>query len=227
MLKEYWWKILAVLLIVYSLIVGLTGPIPQEPESTYNIYESIRNLYYHVPMWFTMMTAFTIGFVNTILYLSKFNVKYDIKARTFNEIGMLFGIMGIVTGMLWAKFTWGEFWNNDPKQVGAALCLASYAAYFVLRGSIKDEQSRAKISGVYAIFAYALMIPFIYIIPDLSKDSLHPGGGNMVSFSNFSTLDADMRAVLYPAAIGWILISIWIAQIKSNISIIKHDINNI
>lgn len=226
MFKDYWWKILGVILIVYSLIRGLTGPVPQQPESAYMVYESIRNLYYHVPMWFTMMTAFTIGFVYTMMYLNKPQMKYDSRARTYNEIGMLFGIMGICTGMLWAKNTWGEYWNNDPKQIGAALCLASYAAYFVLRGSLKDEQSKAKISGVYSIFAFALMIPFIYIIPDLSKDSLHPGAGNMVSFSEYDNLDGNMRAVFYPAALGWIIISIWIAQIKSNILDIKHHLNN-
>lgn len=226
-MKENWWKLLAILLIIYSVIFGLTTDVPENLEASYMIYQSIRNLYYHVPMWFTMMASFTIGFVYTIMYLNKSKIEYDFKARAFNEIGIFFGMLGMATGMLWAKYTWGDFWSNDPKQIGAALCLASYAAYFVLRASIKDEQSKAKISGVYSIFAFALMIPFIYIIPDLKQNSLHPGAGNMVSLSDFKGLDINMRRVLYPAALGWILMGVWMANIKSSFTYIKYQANNL
>jgi heme exporter protein C len=114
--------------------------------------------------------------------------------------------------MVWANYTWGEPWSGDPKQNGAAVGLLIYFAYIVLRGSFKDEQQRARISAVYNIFAFAVFIPLIYILPKL-QDSLHPGDGGNPAFSSYD-LDSRMRAVFYPAVIAWSLLAWWIADLR-------------
>src|SRR5690606_21614201 len=68
-----WWKVLGVILAAYSMIAGFLVPVPELPI----VYETIRNLYYHVPMWFTMTALFTISVLYSIKYLSKPDEKYD------------------------------------------------------------------------------------------------------------------------------------------------------
>ena len=91
-----------------------------------------------------------------------------------------------------------------------------YLAYIVLRGSLEDEQKRARISGVYNIFAFVLLLVFIGILPRMT-DSLHPGNGGNPGFNNYD-LDNNMKLVFYPAVIGWILLGWWIASIRIRIS---------
>ena len=207
-MNKMWWKIMGLILVLYSLIAGLLIPIPDLPV----IHESIRNIFYHVCMWFTLLTLLSISAVNAVRYLAGFDVKYDSRSVEAASTGVFFGILGLVTGSIWARFSWGAFWTNDPQLNGAAVSMLIYAAYFVLRGSMNDSEKRARISAVYNIFAYIMMIIFLLILPKLATGSVHPGkGGNPMALVG---LDNTMRLVFYPAVIGWIIIGVWIYQIK-------------
>src|SRR5690606_14644215 len=100
----------------------------------------------------------------------------------------------------------------DPKQNGSAIALLVYLAYFVLRGSIDNQEQKARLSAVYNIFAFAAIIPLIFIIPRL-QDSLHPGSGGNPGFNAYD-LDDRMRPIFYLAVIGWFLIGLWIANLR-------------
>lgn len=208
MIVKNWWKYLGVLLVFYSIVQGLLGTVPVLPI----LHESIRNVYFHVPMWFAMIILFVVNAVYSMKYLNSSKASHDRWAVEAANIGVLLGVLGIITGMVWAKYTWGEAWSNDPKQNSAAIALLVYMAYFVLRGSIEDEQKKAKISSVYSVFAFPIMIVLIFILPRLT-DSLHPGNGGNPGFNTYD-MDNDMRKVFYPAVIGWILIGVWLAQLK-------------
>jgi heme exporter protein C len=174
--------------------------------------ESIRNLFFHVPMWFGMMFLLLLSVIFSIMQLSKSNsLINDTKAKSFASVGVLYGILGVVTGALWAKNTWGAYWSWDVKQNTSAVALLIYLAYFVLRSSFEDADKRARISAVYNIFAFATLIPLLYIIPRM-VDSLHPGAEGNPAFSSYD-LDSSLRLVFYPAVIGWIIFGIWIATL--------------
>jgi heme exporter protein C len=113
--------------------------------------------------------------------------------------------------MVWANYTWGTPWHGDPKQNGSAITALIYLAYFILRGSLDNQEQRARLSSVYSIFAFAAMIPLIFIIPRLTS-SMHPGSGGNPGF-NMYDLDSSMRRVFYPAVIGWILLGVWISSL--------------
>ena len=213
------WKYLGVALVFYSLIVGLLGPVPR----LVILNETIRNLYFHVPMWFTMITLFGASVGYSIGSLRKNSLRHDLTAAVLAEVGVLFAVAGLLTGMVWAKFTWGAFWTNDPKLNGTAISMLIYLAYFVLRSSVEDPEKKARLSAVYNVFAFALMIVFIGILPRLTE-SLHPGNGGNPAFSNYD-LDSNMRAVFYPAVLGWILIGFWIAQIKTRLSFLETPLD--
>lgn len=184
------------------------------------LYESIRNLFYHVPMWFAMLFLLMFSFGSSIAYLNSSKMIYDVFAKEAAFVAMLFGTLGIVTGMTWANFTWGAPWTNDPKLNGAAVGMLTYLAYFVLRGSLTQRDQRAKVAAVYGIFAFVIYIIFIFVLPRLS-DSLHPGNGGNPAFSNYD-LDNSLRPIFYSAVIGFTGIGYWIMSLRIRYTIL-HD----
>jgi len=218
-MKSSWWKIVSITLLIYTIIGGLLFDVPR-----LNIVnETIRGLYFHVPMWFSMVVLFLTSMVYAIRYLRHPSFRNDAYSVEFANVGLVFGILGIITGMIWANYTWGSPWHGDPKQNGAAIALLVYLAYFILRGSVNSEEQRARLSAVYNIFAFTAMIPLIFIIPRMTS-SMHPGNGGNPGF-NMYDLDSKMRMVFYPAVAGWILLGVWITSLRIRMKLLEERIN--
>lgn len=192
--------------------------------------ETIRNMYFHVCMWFGMMILFIVSFVYSLKYLRTSNYRHDIFAQNFAAVGTLFGLLGYATGTLWVSVTWITDQSQslasvlrEPKLLGAAIALLIYGAYFVLRASFTDIDKRARVSAVYNIFAFAMLFPSIWVIPRL-VGSLHPGSpgsGSANPALDKNDMDAMMRAVFYPSVIGWTLLGVWIATLRIRIQLLK------
>ena len=219
MLRQSWWKITCVLLLLYTFIAGFLIPVPKIG----NLYETSRNLFFHVPMWFSQLILITVSLVNSVLYLKSNRIETDIYAEEFARTGIIFGILGLITGSIWATYTWGSPWSNDPKQLGAAIALLIYMAYFVLRNSITDLDKRGRIAAVYNIFAYFIYVPMIMVLPRL-VESLHPGGKGVEGNPGLSGQDLDpaMRMVFWPAVIGWTLLGVWITTLWFRIKLLEE-----
>jgi heme exporter protein C len=225
-MRKSWWKILCVILLVYTIIAGLLIKVPNLPA----LGQTSRNLFFHVGMWMAMMTLFTVSVVNAIRYLRTFDLRYDIYARQYATVGIVFGLLGYATGSIWMSYTWADPNNplfesfsalaREPKLIGAAIALLIYFAYMVLRDSINDIDKRARISAVYNIFAYAMLFPAIWIVPRILP-SLHPGqeGNPALDFKDVSPV---MRMVEWPAFLGWALLGVWIATLKIRLTILKE-----
>lgn len=198
-------KYLAMALLAYVIVWGLLGPVPSHPV----IHETIRNLYFHVGMWFSMIFILFVSMLFSIRHLRKFDPVWDRKSLAAVKTGLVFGLLGLITGMIWARATWGVFWTNDPKLNGAALGMLAYMAYMLLRASVGEDGRKAKLASVYNIFAFVLFFIFIMIIPRMATASLHPG-----IEANPALVPGDlapqMRWVFYPAILGWILLAWWI-----------------
>lgn len=208
-LKNNYWKIIPVVFLTYTIIAGFLVPVLKLPI----IEESIRNLFFHVCMWFTMIFMFGTSVVYSLRYLSGFKEKDDIIAIEAVNTGVIFGILGLCTGMIWANFTWGKPWTNDPQLNGAAVTMLVYLAYIVLRNSLDEEHKRAKVSAVYNIFAFVILVIFLFVLPRMSNGSLHPGKGTDESMT-VKHLDNSLRIVFYPAIIGWITLGYWFLNIR-------------
>lgn len=226
-MHKSWWKIAAVLLLVYTCTAGLLFEVPRLAP----LQETIRNLYFHVCMWFAMMILFTISVVNAVRYLRTLQLKYDIYARHYAVVGIVLGLLGYATGAIWASYTWADpnkpainsFSSiaRDPKLIGAAIALLIYFAYLILRDSIQDMDKKARISAVYNIFAYAMLFPSIWILPRILP-SLHPGNEGNPALDVKNDISGNMRMVFYPAVIGWTLLAVWIATLKIRLSLLKE-----
>lgn len=223
-LRHKWWKILSFILLVYTCIAGFIVEVPQ-----INIEQTIRNLFFHVPMWFGMTILFTVSVVYAVRYLLEPNTVDDIYSYQFAQTGIVLGLLGYSTGMIWANFTWGKPLSSDPKQIGAAVGVLIYCAYFVLRGSVVDDK-KSRISAVYNIFAFAMMIPCFFVLPRLAE-SLHPGGREMGGGQGNPGLNpkdssAMMKLVFWPAVIGWTLFATWITTLRIRVMLLKYSREN-
>lgn len=212
---RHWWKILCVLLLLYTFIGGFLVELPYATAYVNsNLYETMRNFFFHVPMWFGQMILISISLVFSIITLSQNSIQSDIKAQAFAQTGTVFGFLGLITGAIWAKYTWGAWWNNDPKQLGAAIALLIYLAYFILRAAVTDIDKRARISAVYNVFAFFIYIPLIMILPRM-VESLHPGGQGSDGNPGLSgsSLDPSLKIIFWPAVLGWTLLGVWISTL--------------
>lgn len=222
-MKVKWWKVVCILLLLYAFTAGFLIRVPYIG----NLYQTIRNFFFHVPMWFGQIALLTLSLGYSIAYLRTGNLKYDIRAVEYAKTGIVFGVLGLATGSIWARFTWGEFWSNDPKQIAAAIAVLIYCAYVVLRGSVDDMDKKARIASVYNIFAWFIYIPLIMILPRMVQ-SLHPGGmegaqGGGNPALGGDSLDPVMRSVFWPAVFGWVLLGIWISNLKIRYFLLTHQ----
>ncbi|MGN6509579.1 MAG: cytochrome c biogenesis protein CcsA [Chitinophaga sp.] len=208
-MAKNWWKIACVLILVYVIVGGLTISVP----SIGNNLQAARGIFFHLPMWMTMYTLFTISVVNSVWYLATNDLRRDVRASSASSVGVLFGLMGFATGMLWSTYTWGGTIVNDPKQMTTAIALTIYMAYLVLRLSFTDLDKRARVSAIFNVFAFALLIPLTYIIPRM-VESLHPGSASSPGFSSQDTA-GTIKMVLWPAFIGWPLLGVWIYTLRN------------
>jgi heme exporter protein C len=189
------------------------------------LYESIRNLHFHVPMWFTMITLMGISVFFSIKTLGSNSLEHDRAAVSAVQVGLLFCGLGLITGAVWARATWGAFWTNDVKLNGAAVTGLIYLAYLVLRGSVQDAHKRARLAGIYNIFAFVLLVLFLFVVPRLNAiDSLHPGNGGNSGFNDLD-LDNRLRVIFYPAVLGWVLLGTWMFTLRNRAARLNETID--
>lgn len=205
-------------LLLYSVIFGLIGEVPRQPI----LNETIRNVYFHVPMWFGMMALMISSLTYSIKYLRQGQIQDDVYAVEYANVAIVFGVLGFITGSIWGNYTWGDPLPKDPKIIAVEVGLLIYSAYFVLRGSFEDEQKKARLSAVYNIFAFASFMPLVWILPRLT-DSLHPGNGGNPAFGKYD-MDSNMRMVFYPAILAWILVGVWIASLRIRIKLLNNHL---
>ena len=109
------------------------------------------------------------------------------------------------------------------KQNGTAIALLIYFAYFVLKGSLPDEEKQARVGAVYNVFAFFMLFPTIWILPRLAE-SLHPGGLGSEGNPGLNPKDTtnQMRSVMYPAFVGWTLLGVWITTLLIRVEILHQ-----
>ena len=178
--------VLAIGLIGYAIIVGLSKVLPYQNA---NLGQTSRTIFYHVPMWFAMMAMAYTSVYHSIQFLRKMKPRHDILARESARLTVFFGLLGLITGSIWSRVTWGEalatsdpaaWWPWDPKQTCALICVLIYAGYFLLRVSFENVIQRAKVAAVLNIFAAASVYPLFYVVPKV-LGGLHPNTGEQGS----------------------------------------------
>ncbi len=189
------------------------------------IHETVRNTFFHVAIWMAMFLLLIISCYHSFRYLKTKDLKSDYWSASLTSVSLVFGIAGILTGSMWAKYTWGTFWTPDIKLNMSATALLVYFAYWFLRASIKDVDTKARLSAVYNIFGFVCLMFLVMVVPRMSgSDSLHPGNGGNPAFGG-EDLDNTLRVVFYPAIIGYTLIGYWMAQLNYRYLNLKSELD--
>lgn len=202
------------------------------PLITYPFIEAlkhrIKNLNLHVPLHWTSFIAYLVSLIFSIKFLRRGNYENDIIASSAIRIGLIFTILGTVTGMIWAKFNWGAYWNWDPRQTTILVIMLIYFAYFGLRNSIDSIEKKAKLSAVYSIISFISVPVLMFIIPRLLP-SLHPGGDNdgttgPVISTQADMVDSSLAFVFYLSIAAFILLYFWLLSLDSRSKILEKKL---
>jgi len=156
--------ILTALLFAYSPVMIANAPY----ESTMGLIQKI--FYYHVPSWFAMFTAVFICGIASVMYLFRSRPEFDRVAAAAAEIAVVFGLIGLVTGPLWARKAWGVWWQWDARLTMALLVEMIFIGYLLVReygGPGSD-----KLAAAVAIFGMA-NVPFVYVSVNIWR-TVHP-----------------------------------------------------
>ena len=150
-MRKLWWKIVCIVLLFYVIVNGFMGTVPHLPI----LNESIRNTYFHVALWLAMTLLLFTSMIFSVRYLNSGDIKHDDIASELAKSGLFYGILGCLTGSLWANFTWGDPWPNDPKLNGAAVGILIYLAYILFTNIASQTMS---INGItIGIAAYLIL----------------------------------------------------------------------
>ena len=157
-----------------------------------------------------------------IKYLRSNQIEFDTKSANAAALGFMFCVLATVTGSIWAKFSWGSFWNWDPRETSIFMLLLIYTSYFALRSAVENKEKRAKLSSVYSIIAFTTVPFFIFILPRITA-GLHPGSADdMTSPSGGpvirSGMSAEMRVVFYFSLLAFTLFFWWLLNLRNRTS---------
>jgi len=185
--------------------------------------EGLKNLtrifYFHVPCAWVSVLAFLWSMAQSILYLKNGKFNNDAAAEASSRIGLFFCVLATGTGMVFAKATWGAYWNWDPRETSIFILLLVYFAYFALRMSVEDPERRARYAAVYSILAF-FTVPFlVFILPRLLF-SLHPSpiiskGGDMM-------MDPKIKIIFFSSLAGFTGLYVWLQNISTRITVLSN-----
>ncbi|MBP2635429.1 MAG: cytochrome c assembly protein [Firmicutes bacterium] len=133
----------------------------------------VRIAFFHIPVAWVSVLAFLVSAAAAGLHLRTREYKYDCMSACSAQLGVCFCLLATISGAVFAKLTWGAYWNWDPRQTTVFVLLLIYGAYLALRSAIEDEERRAAISAVYALLSF-LTVPFLVFIIPRMYFSLHP-----------------------------------------------------
>lgn len=204
------YKIAVFIIITFVVVATFAYQIPNIPV----LGDKARIIFLHVPTAWLSVLAFLISMINSIMYLRKKEHIYDVRAYSAAQIGFLFTILATVTGSLWAKFSWGSFWNWDPRETSIFILLLIYGAYFALRSAIDNPDTKARLSSVYSIIAFVTVPFFIFIMPRIVA-TLHPDP--IINDQGKINMSPEMRVIFFSSLIGFTMLFFWILKLKIKI----------
>ncbi len=128
--------------------------------------------YFHVASAWAGMVSFIVAAVGGALYLVKRQMQYDWLSLAAVEVGLVFGMAAILSGMIWAQPIWNTWWVWEPRLTTTAIMELIYLAYFILRGALNSPESKARLGAVFAIIS-VITVPITFFSIRLYR-TIHP-----------------------------------------------------
>ena len=204
-------KLLKLALLPYMAAVVAAAFLWPEPAKGF-LGESSRIVFFHVPCAWTSSLAFVVAAAYSLAYLIRRNPWHDEVAHSAVRIGLLFGVLTLITGSLFASIMWGTWWNWDPRESSYLLLVFLYAAYLFLRAAIDDPERRARIAAAYALFG-AVIMPFLVFVAPRVTASLHPQ--TVINPQGKILMDTPTRVVFFDALAAFSGLFLWMLSLDA------------
>lgn len=156
-----------------------------------------RIFYFHVPSAWVGFLAFFVTLVASLVYLRNGSPDWDRVASLSVEIGLVFTVMTIVSGSIWARPVWNTWWTWDPRLMTYTILALIYVAYLMLRQAIEDPGRRARLAAVYGIFGF-ISVPITFFSIRWWR-TIHPvviGNGSPTAQGGFD-MTSPMKLVFF------------------------------
>lgn len=181
--------------------------------------ESSRIVFFHVPCAWTAGLAFLVAAAYSLAFLLRGNPWHDDLAAAAVRVGLVFAVLALITGSLFAKIMWGSFWNWDPRESSFLLLLFLYGAYLFLRAAVEDSARRARIAAAYALFA-AVLMPFLFFVAPRITQSLHPQ--TVINTQGKILMDTPTKAVFFAAIACFSALFVWLLSLDARSSRLRR-----
>lgn len=156
----------AIALLVSMIMIFFYAPVERTMGNVQRIF------YFHVGAAWVGAVAFFVALLCGVLYLRRPERKWDTIGLASVEIGLVFLTIATVAGSIWARPAWNAWWVWSPRLTLITIAWLTYAAYFMLRGAIEDEERRGRFAAVYVIVAFVTII-MAYLSVRILRD-IHP-----------------------------------------------------
>lgn len=138
--------------------------------------ELVRIFYFHLPGAIICYLSLLVSVATGLIYIRTKDFKYDALSESGALIGLVYGLITLISGAIWANATWGVYWNWDPRETTTLVLWFAYLGYFLLRMSIENPERRASSAAVFNILAF-MTVPLSYV-SFILWPSLHPRLGD-------------------------------------------------
>jgi heme exporter protein C len=181
-----------------------------------------RIFYFHFSSAMIGFGAWIVTAVCGICYLKTRDLKWDRRAHASAEIGVLFIVLVLLSGMLWGRPTWNAWWTWDFKLTLSALQFLMYVAYLMLRSGIENPEQRARFASVYGIIG-SLTVPLNFLVSRVLQ-SIHPAvfgpSVNAAQQGDFG-VSADRTVILLFCLVTFTLIYIFL--FRSRVALLERE----
>ncbi|MFA4934466.1 MAG: cytochrome c biogenesis protein [Candidatus Methanoperedens sp.] len=227
MFKKILFPLTAVAIVISIYMIFFFAPIPVDPMDAGGDPINFKIFYFHVPIAITAYLAFTVVFISSIMLLRTKQEKWDIRAISAAEVGMIFAILTLITGSIWARSAWGLYWVSWDVRLNTSLILfLTYLSYLMVRKSIDEPEKRARLSAVFGIVGF-IGVPLSFLSIRLwNRATVHPvvigpGGGGISGEVLIGTVLVNMIA-FFLLLTSLVILRMDNEKLSGEIAFIKH-----
>lgn len=222
MLKKILYSLTAVLLLVSIYLVFFYAPIPVNPATAGGDPGNFKIFYFHLPIAISAYLAFAIVFISSIMYLKTKEQKWDIRALSSAEVGVIFAFLTLASGSIWARSAWGSYWVTWDVRLNTSLVLfLIYISYLMVRQAVEEPEKRARLSAVFGIVGF-LGVPLSFMSIRLwNKTTIHP-----VAELNYTTFSPLLTTLITNFAAFFLLLASLIT-LRIGIELLKEKTNEL